>query len=145
MKIKAVVVLGIMILSVVTGASCAYATNWVYVARDSKVLNAVIYIDADSVAEENNTITYWELIIYDHPNVFGDKKDIWKWQVSLTPPRQHKILQYHAYDIENMETYQNDTMNDFNAVEVGSIVDNEIDMALSYAKEGASDGVAPTL
>lgn len=113
----------------------AFAANWTFFMRDDKVLNANIYIDADNVMKDGNSVFFEESIVYDQPNVFGDKKEIWLWEVKLLSPRSHRALGYYGYDADGHGTYQNGKPTEFYPIEPGSNEDNEIDMVLKYAKE----------
>jgi hypothetical protein len=123
-----------------TGA--AYAANWVYVTWD-KDLKADIFFAADLVAKNGSSLIFWELIVYDDPNLFGDLKELWKWEVKLTSPRYHRVLEYHAYDMDAHETYRSGKQFEFQLVPVGSVLDSEIDLALQHGREGNSADSTP--
>lgn len=122
-----------MALLAATGVACA--ASWVYVTWD-RDLKADIFFDADTVARNGSSLVFWELIVYDDPNLFGDLKELWKWEVKLSAPRSHRVLEYHAYDVDVRETYQSGKQLEFQLVPTGSLLDNEIDLALQYGREG---------
>jgi hypothetical protein len=43
-----------------------------------------IYVDGNTVVKTGDTIIFWELYLYDKPDVLGDLKVLWKCEAKLT-------------------------------------------------------------
>ncbi len=138
-KSRTALVLVLTALMVFASTGAAWASSWVYVTWD-KDLKADIFFDADTVAKNGSSLIFWELIVYDDSNLFGDLTELWKWEVKLTGPRYHRVLEYHAYDTDGRESYQSGRQLEFQVVPAGSLPDNEIDLTLGYGREGSFAG-----
>jgi len=129
--------------------SYALASDWVVIGRSSKLglSNYEIYIDKDTVVKKGDHIIFWELRKLEDGTWI--QKELIKIEAITSSPRQYKGTDYFAYTKNNIEI--NHFSNapgfpiEFEAVVPQSTTDQEIDIALTYARKGKTDTQKPKL
>jgi hypothetical protein len=152
-KIVFCLYLMVMVFSIFILSNTAFATNWVYVTKNSLWgMTTSYYVDADSVIKNNSTIIYWVLAVNDTPDpAMGVKRYIEKVEALPQDPRKTRTLEQHEYGAKGEIIIEYPTSDEtrngkfFLVFVKGSPLDMEIDVALKYAKEGKDDGQIPTL
>lgn len=137
-------IIRLLLVSLFLLSGTVFAANWVYVAGDS---NTDLYIDSDTVSKNGNSLIFWDLLIFDQSSSGGIKKIMTKYEAKLSSPRMWMQLAFHAYDSNNQENHNNQIVNSYewDQIEAGSNSDKEIDVALSYAKEGQDASREPDI
>jgi len=121
----------------------AFATNWVLVLTDDN-MQANIYIDADKVFKDVDTITFWVSFVYEQPLFFKIKKQMWKYVVNTVRPRTFKWLVAYDYDSNGSELSCDTKGANYGTSLENSGTDKAATLALKYAKEGKDTGEKPT-
>lgn len=137
-------VICLMVLCLFLLSNTALATNWVYIFSFTEFPpKCDVYLDIDSVTKSGDTITYWELEVYEKPLSDGKKQFLQKWEAKQ--PRMFREIALYQYDLNKREVgswpnLQNN-FESYNDNPRGKVADE----AFKYAKEGKVTGQKPTL
>jgi len=117
--------------------SVASATNWVFVARES-VKNYNLYVDADSVVQDGDTLSCWTLWVFDYTGPDGEKNLLVKMEFKLTRPPQFRGVEVYYFNGEGKMImgpyYHYDS--GFNTIAHKSPGEKTLAAARKYAKNG---------
>lgn len=119
-------------------SNTATATQWAYIGIGSnpKVLGYWhVYLDTDTVAKKDTTVTYWVLERYYHEaDGIADQKSLHKIEAIVSNPRQRRQLEAYYYDASGREDFHDTTPGEFQPVRL-PIHNQEIDFAVQCTKE----------
>lgn len=122
-------------------SSSVFATNWALLRQFHRLgATESDYIDSDTVIQNGNSLTFWEL----KNIVWPSRVDTFlsKIEVTLTDPRQYRELEEYRYK-NSQQLGQGHTVP--TKFYDASKIKDDLDLALKYAKEGQDAGQKPNI
>lgn len=133
MKKKVVCLLTLCLLFL---SNTALAANWTHMGGGSSTLvgNYDAYVDKDSIMKNGDNVVYWELEVLDVVDEnTRSVKDMFRIEATVSNPRQYRVVEYYAYDINDRVVAHYAAPTAFAPVD-SQLTNKEIDFAIQNVK-----------